>query len=101
MIDSRIYLEEIYESEEHGTTTLYFIAPKEMLDGKYPNAEHTEICIEFPTNKPEAHYSSVRFSPSRYDEEKQAFTDYDWYDVEMSYEDIEALIELAERRNQK
>ena len=99
MIDNRIYFEEKYESDEYGTTTLYFIAPKKMLDGKYPEAEHTEISIEFPTSQPEAQYATVMFSPSRYSEEAEGFTDYDWYDVDMPYEDIEALMQLAERRN--
>ena len=31
MLDKRIKFDERYDSEEYGTTTLYFIAPKEIL----------------------------------------------------------------------
>ena len=97
MLDKRIEFDEKYIDEEYGTTTLYFIAPKEMLNGKYPEAESMEISIEYPTDHFEACYASVEFSPTKYDEENDCYTDYEWFDVDMSYEDIEALIELAEK----
>ncbi len=97
MLDNRIKLEDKYVGDEYGTTTLYFIAPKEMLNEKYPEATSMEISVEFPTAHPEASYASVMFSPTKYDEEEDGYTDYDWYDVDMPYEDIEALIALAER----
>ena len=97
MLDNRIKLEDRYYNDEYGTTTLYFIAPKEMLNGKYPEATSMEISVEFPTEHPEANYASVMFSPTKYDEEEDVYTDYDWYDVDMPYEDIEALIALSKR----
>lgn len=97
MLDKRIEFDEKYIDEEYGTTTLYFIAPKEMLNGKYPEAESMEISIECPIDHLEARYASVEFSPTKYDEENDCYTDYEWFDVDMSYEDIEALIELAEK----
>lgn len=97
MLDNRIKLEDKYASDEYGTTTLYFIAPKEMLNGKYPEATSMEISVEFPTARPEANYASVMFSPTKYNEEEDGYTDYDWYDVDMPYEDIEALIALSKR----
>ena len=98
MIDNRIWFEERYDNEELGTTTLYFVAPKEMLNGKYPEAETMEISIELPTNNMEARYATVMFSPTKYYEEGECYTDYDWFDADMPYEDIEALIKLAEEK---
>lgn len=90
---NKIKFEEKVISEEYETTTLYFIAPKEILNGKYPEAERGEISIEFPTNNPEASYASVMFSPTK------DGVDYDWFDVDLSYDEIEKLINLAEKNN--
>ena len=54
MIDKRIKFDERYDSEAYGTTTLYFVAPKELLKkyipvNDYPDAVSMEISIEFPT----------------------------------------------------
>ena len=97
MIDSRIEFDERYDDEEDGTTTLYFTAPKEMLDGDYPEAVSMEISIELPTDNMEAMYASVSLSHTRYVEEDDVYEDYDWYDVLMPYEEIEALIDLARK----
>lgn len=96
MLDQRIIFDESYISEEWGTITLYFIAPKEMLNGKYPEAESMEISIEFPRECVDARYANVMFSPTKYDEEEDCYTDYDWFDVNLSCEEIEKLIKLAE-----
>lgn len=95
MIDKRIEFDERYNDEEEGMTTLYFTAPKEMLDGDYPEAVSMEISIELPTDNMEARYASVEFSPTRYLGEDDGYEDYDWYDVEMPNEKIEELIDLA------
>ena len=91
MIDPRISFEESYECPEANTVTLYFIAPVDMLDGNYPDAESMEISVEFPAGKPEAGYAEVMFSPTKDGE------DYDWFNVNIPLDEIEALIELAER----
>ena len=65
MLDPRISFEESYECPEANTVTLYFIAPVDMLDGKYPDAKSMEISIEFPAGKPEARYAEVMFSPTK------------------------------------
>jgi len=91
MIDERIMFEERYDNPVYGTTTLYFTAPVEMLDGEYPDAESTEICVEFPTDMPYAEESTVMLSPTK------DGLDYDWFDAGMAYEEIEALIALAEK----
>lgn len=87
--NKEIVFEEKYIDKEYGTTTLYFIAPKEMLKGKYPEAESTEISIEFPTGQMESKNASVMFSPTKDGE------DYDWYDVDLPYDVIDRLINLA------
>jgi hypothetical protein len=38
----------------------------------------------------------VGISPTEYDEENNAYSDYDWNDLPLSYEEVEALLELAE-----
>ena len=96
MLNKHIQFDESYISEEWGTITLYFIAPKEMLNGKYPEAESMEISIECPIEYISPKYATVMFSPTKYDEEEDCYTDYDWFDVNLSYEEIEGLIKLAE-----
>ena len=98
MLDERIKFDERYDSEDYGTTTLYFIAPKEMLKEfipakSYPDAISMEISIEFPTEHIEADYANVCVSPTREDE--NGTEDYDWHDVNIPYDEIEGLIKLA------
>ena len=45
MLDKRIKFDERYDSEEYGTTTLYFIAPKEMLKKFIPTNDYPEHTI--------------------------------------------------------
>ena len=96
MLDKRIEFEERWDSEVYETTTLYFIAPKEMLRTTmvkdYPEAVSMEISIEFPMNHIEASYADVCVSPTNKEGE-----DYDWYDIDLPYDEIEALIELAKK----
>ncbi len=98
MIDKRIIFDERYDSEEYETTTLYFIAPKEMLKTfipttNYPEAISMEISIEFPREHIEALYADVCVSPTR--KVEGGTEDYDWCDIDLPYNDIEELIKLA------
>ena len=98
MLDNRIKFDERHDSEDYGTTTLYFIAPKEMLKEfiptkYYPDSISMEISIEFPTNHIEANYANVCISPTREDE--NGTEDYEWHDVNIPNEEIEGLIKLA------
>ena len=79
MIDKRIQFDERYDNSEFNTTTLYFIAPVDLLNGKYPEAESMEISVEFPTDRPEAEYTDVMFSPTK------DRLDYDWFLDVMSF----------------
>ena len=42
MLDNRIKFDERYDSEDYGTTTLYFIAPKEMLKEFIPTKSYPD-----------------------------------------------------------
>lgn len=99
MLDKRIKFDERYDSEDYGTTTLYFIAPKEMLKefiptNDYPEAISMEISIEFPIDHIESNYADVCVSPTR--ENEDGIEEYDWYDIDIPYDEIEELIKLAE-----
>lgn len=94
-----IKLDEIVTMEENNTTTLYFTAPKEMLSkfiptNDYPEAISMEISLEFPEDHIEARYADVCVSPTK--EEDGCLVEYDWYDVELPYDEIEELIRMAE-----
>ena len=104
MLDERIKFDERHDNEEYGITTLYFIAPKEMLKtfiptNDYPEAVSMEISIEFPTDHIEADYANVCVSPTREDE--NGTEDYDWYDVDIPNDEIEELIKLAKRSDSR
>ena len=96
---AHIELEDKYVSDTYGTTTLYFSAPKELLNSEYPEAVSAEISVEFPTDHPEACLAGVEISPTEYDEEGDAYTDYEWLSVDMAYEDIERLMNMAKEDN--
>ena len=97
MLDKRIKFEERYDSEDYDTTTLYFVAPKEMLGEKYPTAVHAEISVEFPMERIDPYCASVEISPTGYCNEEDGYFDYDWVDISLPYDEIEALIELARK----
>lgn len=99
-IDDRIKFDEVYVSEEHESTTYYFTMEKSLLDefrpDEYPEAESGELKIEFPTNNIEASVAHVEISPTKYDPKEESYSDYDWVAIELSYEDIETLMFMAE-----
>ena len=100
MLDKNlIQFEEKYDSEEYETTTIYFIYPKEMLEKEYPDATMATLSIECPTNCIEASTASCVISPTK--KECGGLTDYDWQDIELPYEDIEMLLELALEKQEK
>lgn len=96
MLDKRIEFDERWDRDD-GTTVLWFTGPKELLWGKYPEAECMEISVEFPTDRPYAENAIVELSPTKYDEEEEGYIDYDWFEVELPLDEIEALIELTRK----
>ena len=98
MDTKNIKFEEKYQDEEYDTTTFYFICPKEMLEREYTDAEHATISIECPTNQIEANVASVMISPTKkvYD---NTMLDYDWRDIDLSYDQIEEFLNLIPEEN--
>ena len=95
MLDKRIKFDGRWDRDD-GTTVLWFTAPKELLPREYPDAESMELSIECPTEYISADYATVECSPTKYDEEEESYVDYDWRGLSISYEEIVALIKLAE-----
>jgi hypothetical protein len=84
-------------NREYGITTLYFIAPKEWIEGTHPEAEHAEISVELPMGCSEAEHALVMISPTK------KGRDYEWMNLNLKNEEIGALIDLARievRRNE-
>ena len=96
MLDKRIKFDDSHINEELEAITLYFIAPTDLFDNIDENAESVEISIECPREYISADYATVEFSPTKYFEEDGCYVDYDWRDMSLPYEEIEALIKLAE-----
>lgn len=95
MIDiAGISLEDHYYSKTYQSLTLYFEAPVALLNGRYPEADSAEISIEFPVNLIEPAYARVMLSPTKSDGDGGS-SDYDWSDWDISYEDIDRLMDMA------
>lgn len=82
---SKFEFEERFESAL-GYTVLYFIAPKDLVSDKYPEAEHATVCIEWSDSDKEMDNYSVTISPTKDGE------DYDWMPFELDSGDVEQLI---------
>lgn len=78
---SKIKFEEAYDNAPFDEYTLYFIAPKDLVKVKYPEAEHSTISLELTTR-------TTMISPTK------DGTDYDWSDIELDNDTIDRLIEL-------
>ena len=82
--------------KEYNTITLYFSAPKDLFENTDEEAEGIEISVECPREYVSSSYASVEYSPIIYDEKKNEYIYYDWREIDLPYEEIEALIKLAE-----
>lgn len=78
---SKIKFEEAYDNAPFDEYTLYFIAPKDLVKDKYPEAEHSTISLELTTR-------TTMISPTK------DGMDYDWSDIELDNDTIDRLIEL-------
>ena len=78
---SKIKFEEAYDNAPFQEYTLYFIAPKDLVKDKYPEAEHSTISLELTTR-------TAMISPTKNG------MDYDWSDIELDNNTIEKLIAL-------
>ena len=94
MIDTQFTYDESYVSDIFETTTGYFMIDKNFLEelrpGQYPEAEHGEISVEYPTDCPEASVATVTVSPTK------DGSDYDWTDIELPSEIVEVLVNMTE-----
>lgn len=78
---SKIKFEEAYDNAPFDEYTLYFIAPKDLVKDKYPEAEHSTISLELTTR-------TTMILPTK------DGMDYDWSDIELDNDTIDRLIEL-------
>lgn len=78
---SKIEFEEAYDNTPFQEYTLYFIAPRDLVKDKYPEAEHSTISLELTTR-------TTMISPTK------DGVDYDWYDIELDNGTIDRLIAL-------
>lgn len=69
-----------------GYTVFYFIAPKELVSDKHPEAEHATVCIEWSDSDKEMDNYSVTISPTKDGE------DYDWMPFDLDSYDVAQLI---------
>lgn len=95
----QISFEESVINCNSNTKSLYFIAPKEILEDKYredSEIETAEILIEYPlaaeTLGEAAENAICSISPTK--EVDGVSTDFDWYDVLLDENTIKALIKL-------
>lgn len=85
---------DFYDSKADGTRTLYFNAPKDLVTDQYPEADGADISIEFPLNEQEAHAACAMIGPIKRHADGDEET-YDWSEMNLPYEDIERLMQIA------
>lgn len=78
---SKIDFEEAYDNAQLKEHTLYFIAPRDLVKDKYPEAEHSTISLELTTR-------TAMISPTKNG------TDYDWSDLKLDNDTMDRLIAL-------
>lgn len=78
---SKIEFEEAYDNTPFEEYTLYFIAPRDLVKDKYPEAEHSTISLELTTR-------TTMISPTKNG------MDYDWSDIKLDNDTIDRLIAL-------
>jgi hypothetical protein len=85
---SKIEFEEAYDNEPFEEYTLYFIAPRDLVKDKHPEAAHSTISLELRTR-------TAMISPTK------DGTDYDWSDIKLDNDTIDRLIALQPAIAQK
>lgn len=78
---SKIEFEEAYDDALFKEYILFFIAPKDLVKDKYPEAEHFTISLELTTR-------TAMISPTKNGME------YDWSDIELDNDTMDKLIAL-------
>ena len=86
---SKLKLKEQWISKSLGTTILFFIAPKELVTNKYPEADSSEISCEFYTVKTtEELIALIIYSIKNR-------CSYDWNDLELDDKTVKELIKFG------
>ena len=78
---SKIEFEEAYDNHPFEEYTLYFIAPRDLVKDKHPEADHSTISLEI-------HTRTAMIAPTK------NVVDYDWSDIELDDDTIDGLIAL-------
>ena len=86
---SKLKLKEQWISKSLGTTILFFIAPKELVANKYPEADSAEISCEFYTVKTIEGLISLIIYPIK------NRCRYDWNDLELDDKPVKELIKFG------
>ena len=89
---SKIEFEERY-IDTVGNICLYFIAPKELVSDKFPEAEHSTISIIYHTSDMYIDNCFTEISPTK------DGSDYDWSHIDLEKDDIRQLISKAAQKN--
>lgn len=92
---SKLELESHWESKLLGNTILFFIAPKEWIADKYPEADSAEISCGFTTIKPIDGLISVMISPTKNGNV------YNWDNLELDNKTIKELIKIGLERKEQ
>ena len=91
----RLMNEVVFEEAANyeGQTVLYFIGPKELLNttSQYPESESTEIALTLPPDFSNVFEFEAEISPTK------DGCDYDWNDLSLPEEEVNRLINLAEK----
>lgn len=97
MLKDEFIYEECFEQDDIKTKTFYFTGPKDMLkkllNKNFPEACASTISIEVPMLFEEAKYAGVSISPTA--ENEDGYYDYEWHDLNLSYDEIEGLLSLT------
>lgn len=82
---SKVKFEEAYDNTPFEEYTLYFIAPKDLVKDKHPDAEYSTISLELQTR-------TAMISPTKNG------IDYDWSDIELDPDTIDKLIAMQKEK---
>lgn len=102
MIDWKKYhtkFSTMHDNGKYFTTEIWFDADPELLS-LFMQTEYlgsvtvgADLCIEFPNQFPAPEFCACRISPVSKTED--GYTSNDWRDIELSREDIVALLDLV------
>lgn len=96
-----IELEESHYNGQHRFLAMFFTAPLEILnciEGDFPEAVSAEILVEVPCANEYVCYPKgaiVSISPTKAD--GNGFLDYEWYTIDLPYEEVELLFQLYDK----